>query len=260
MHRSGTSALGGALEVLGLSIGKAVMPQNPEAGNPKGFYENLTIMDLHDKFLKSVHSTWWDYRPVPAKRFRSAAARQFREELLQALVAEFGSDRPMIKDPRMCRLMPLWIPLIKDYFPAARFVLPIRHPLEVAWSLRKRDQFELGLGLKLWAVHVLEGEVFTRTFRRFFTTYDELLQSPDGTVSRLATGMNLSTEAVGATVFDQVDGTLRHHKDLVWPNGEPDKDLFLSIHQALLSKDFDREEKLDDLRKAYYHKCIDGKN
>jgi hypothetical protein len=41
MHRSGTSALSGALEKLGLSVGKTVMP--PHAQNPKGYFENLAL-------------------------------------------------------------------------------------------------------------------------------------------------------------------------------------------------------------------------
>ena len=45
MHRSGTSALSGVLEPLGLTVGKTVMP--PNAGNPKGYYENNALMELH---------------------------------------------------------------------------------------------------------------------------------------------------------------------------------------------------------------------
>ena len=62
MHRSGTSALGGVLESLGLTVGKTVMPPNAAEGNPKGFSENLALMQFHDRFLESVKSIWWDCR------------------------------------------------------------------------------------------------------------------------------------------------------------------------------------------------------
>jgi O-antigen biosynthesis protein len=252
MHRSGTSALGAALEPLGLTVGKTVMSPSSEKGNPKGYYENLAITELHDRFLTSIKSIWWDHRPVRNGRFSGAAARRFREELLQLLVDEFGPARALIKDPRMCRLMPLWLPLIGEYFSQARFILPIRHPVEVAYSLKKRDRLKLDVGLKLWAVHVFESERTTRGFRRVFTTYDQLLQSPAETVSRVARILDLPDELLPARVTGQVDPALRHHANLQWPAGEPYKDLTLSIHQTLVSGEPGQELKLDRLRKEYY--------
>ena len=254
MHRSGTSALGGALEPLGLTVGKTVMPPSREVGNPKGFYENLAITELHDRFLASIKSIWWDPKPVPNRRFSGAAVRRFQEELLQLLIDEFGQGRPLIKDPRMCRLMPLWLPLIEECFPLAGFILPIRHPVEVAYSLHKRDLLKLDVCLKVWAVNVLEGERNTRGFRRLFTTYDQLLQFPVETVAHLAKGLGLSADAIAATVSGQIDPTLRHHANLPWPVGEPCQDLTLSIHQTLVSEEPNKEEKLDRLRKEYYRR------
>jgi hypothetical protein len=251
MHRSGTSALGGALEPLGLTVGKTAMPPNAEEGNPKGYYENFAIMELHDKFLQSFKSIWWDPQPVRSKRFSGSAARHFREELIPLLVAEFGQARPLIKDPRMCRLMPLWLPVIEEYFPLAQFILPIRHPVEVAHSIRKRDGLALDVCLKLWVVHVLEGEKNTRKLNRLFTTYDQLMQFPVETVGNLAKSLGLPADAIAA-VSNQIDPSLRHHTKLAWPAGEPNEDLTLSIHQTLVSEEPGKEEKLDELRHEYY--------
>jgi hypothetical protein len=250
MHRSGTSALGGALEPLGLTVGKTVMP--PKKENPKGFYENNSLTELHEKFLASIGSNWRDLEPVGEERFQGIVARRFQGKLLRLLINEFGGDRPLIKDPRMCRLMPLWIPLIKEHFPLACFILPIRHPVEVAHSLRQRGHVTLDQGLKLWVVHVLEAERTTRGFSRFFTTYDQLMQSPVETVLRLAKDLGLSTNVDAAAVSRQIDSTLRHHTKPAWPAGEPCQELTLSIHQALVSGEAAKEEKLDRLRQEYY--------
>jgi len=250
MHRSGTSALGGALEPLGLTVGKTVMPPRPD--NPKGFYENLSMTELHDKFLASISSNWQDPKPIGAEKFQGTGARRFREKLLRLLIAEFGERRPLIKDPRLCRLMPLWIPLIREHFPKAFFILPVRHPVEVAYSLLQRGPFTLDQGLKLWVVHVLEGERTTRGFFRLFTTYDQLLQSPVETVLRLAKSLGLSTAGVTAAVSAQIDSQLRHHTEPAWPASEPFKELTLAIHRALVSGESAEEEKLDRLRQEYY--------
>jgi hypothetical protein len=245
MHRSGTSALGGALEAL-------AMPPDAEGGNPKGFYENLALMQFHDRFLKFIHSEWQHPEPVGRKRFRGFKACLFRRELLKLLKDEFGQDRPLIKDPRMCRLMPLWIPLIRKHFPRASFILPVRHPVEVASSLRKRDGFTLDHGLKLWVVHVLESERTTRGLSRQFTTYNQLMRSPIETVRQLANNLGLPTDAIAAAVARQIDTKLRHHSELPWPAGQPHEELTLSIHQTLASGAAPNQEMLDRLRQEYY--------
>jgi O-antigen biosynthesis protein len=252
MHRSGTSALGGALEPLGLTVGKTVMP--PQQENPKGFYENLSLTELHDKFLSSIGSDWQDPKPLCEESFQGPPADRFREKLLPLLIDEFGAGRPLIKDPRLCRLLPLWVPLIKEYFPLACFILPIRDPVEVAHSLHQRRQLTLHQGLKLWAVHVLQGERTTRGFSRLFTTYDQLMQAPLETVQRLAKGLGLSADAVTTTVSRRIDHTLRHHTKLSWPAREPYEELILSVYQTLISEETAKEENMDRLRQEYYGK------
>lgn len=150
--------------------------------------------------------------------------------------------------------MPLWIPIIKSHFPHAQFLLPIRHPLEVAFSLRKRDILSLNHGLKLWVMHVLEGERYTRGFQRVFTTYDKLIQAPKETVLPLARNLELSTDGIEASISARLDANLRHHRELAWPADEPHKELTLSIYQTLVTGGAGMEKKLDSLRHEYYRK------
>ena len=252
MHRSGTSALGGVLQPLGLTVGKSIMPPSEEGGNPIGFYENMALMRLHDRFLNSVGADWMHCGPWSRKQFRSSSAREFSRELVQVLIEEFGLERALIKDPRMCRLLPLWIPIIKSHFPHAQFLLPIRHPLEVAFSLRKRDNLSLNHALKLWVLHVLEGEKYTRGFQRVFTTYDKLIQAPYETVLPLARSLGLSSESIEASISTRLDANLRHHRGVEWPAEEPHKELTLAIYETLVTAGAGMEGKLNALGREYY--------
>jgi hypothetical protein len=253
MHRSGTSALGGVIEPLGLSVGKTLMPPNADA-NPKGYYENLSIADLHDRFLSDVGRAWMDARPLLGKAFTGKAARRFRRELPPLILNEFGQERPLIKDPRLCTLLPLWMPLIAEAFPNTCFLLPVRHPVEVACSLRKRDQLPMSHGLALWMLHVLEAEKATRGFPRAFSTYDQLLESPAQTLDSLARKVNLPVGDHAAIVDSRIDSSLRHHSEQPWPENEPDADLILAVHVALTRDSSGMEDTLDKLRDAYYRK------
>lgn len=253
MHRSGTSALGSVIEPLGLSVGKTLMPPTADA-NPRGYYENLSIADLHDRFLTDLGRSWMDARPLPSRAFAGKAARLFRRELSPLILKEFAQERPLIKDPRLCTLLPLWLPLIEETFPDACFLLPVRHPVEVASSLRKRDKMPMSHGLALWMLHVLEAEKATRGFPRAFSTYDQLLESPAQTLDSLARKVNLPVGDHATIADSRIDSSLRHHAEQPWPENEADSDLILGVHEAMTSGASDMEDTLDKLRATYYKK------
>lgn len=254
MHRSGTSALSAALEALGLSVGKTVMNPDPEHGNPKGFYENQAIVDLHDKFFGQINWHWHKALPIRKRNFHGAIPRQFRQQVLDLMVEEFGSSRPLIKDPRLCGLLPLWRPLIDEYFSEAVFILPVRPPAEVASSLAKRDKLTLDHGLTLWAIHVLQAEKDSRGLKRILTTYEELLKDTPKLISSLARELNLPSERVPAITAGRVDPALRHHMGIGLPMDYAHRDLIHAIDETLARKDRNMERDLDRLRKEYYKK------
>ena len=49
MHRSGTSALGGAINALGVAAPKTILP--PNHANPRGFWECAPLVTAHDELL-----------------------------------------------------------------------------------------------------------------------------------------------------------------------------------------------------------------
>jgi hypothetical protein len=57
---------------------------------------------------------------------------------------------PILKDPRIYRFLPFWLDVLKEMNAEPRIVIPIRSPLEVAHSLKKRNALSLTKGLLLW--------------------------------------------------------------------------------------------------------------
>ena len=58
MHRSGTSAVAGAVHLLGAEPPKHLIPA--AADNPSGFFEATTVLGVNDWILKAGGSTWFD--------------------------------------------------------------------------------------------------------------------------------------------------------------------------------------------------------
>lgn len=111
MHRSGTSALAGALQHIGVYLGRHLMPL--EAGNnPKGFFENSLISEIDENILAACHSSWDDQFPLPEHWWQQDALIERHKRACDILQTEF-QDHPLfgIKDPRLCLLLPFWQPI-----------------------------------------------------------------------------------------------------------------------------------------------------
>ena len=59
MHRSGTSAMTGALQLVGAHPGDDLMPPSPDE-NPLGYFEDRGIVAIHDAVLAAAGRSWSD--------------------------------------------------------------------------------------------------------------------------------------------------------------------------------------------------------
>ena len=144
--RSGTSALAGTLGILGGTLPKNLMGSAPS--NIKGHFEPQVFAEIHDKLLASVGSVWSDWREFPQTWFRSAEAQQYRLKLTALFLENYGDALlTIVKEPRMCRLLPLWDGVFEDLKAKPVFCFIDRDPLEVAASLKARDGSSLTDGL-----------------------------------------------------------------------------------------------------------------
>lgn len=215
MHRSGTSALAGTFSQLGLRLGDELMPATADA-NPKGYFEHVRVVQAHDRLLAAFGMDWADPRPLPESWMRHPATMQARaelEELLSQLLAEGGTV--VVKDPRLCRFVPLWRELLGSLGVQAHFAFIARHPVEVAASLRRRDgmsEYRAGL---LSLAHQLEAEQATRGACRLFMTYEDLIADWRGQVARCRQAFGVDVVPEGGTdaaVDGFLDAQLRNHR------------------------------------------------
>jgi hypothetical protein len=215
MHRGGTSSIAGALVRLGGNAPLHLMP--PEPGNERGFWESPVVMALNEDILAAGHSGWTDWRKFDCDRIGARAANALRERAKATLMAEFGdAGIPVIKDPRMCRLMRFWAPAFEEVGWSARAVLPLRSPLEVAWSLERRDGLEPSLGCLMWLRHVLDAEVETRGMTRAILNWSGFLSDSrpalGQVIDRLGVDWPRCSEEGLADVDAFVSDDLRHCK------------------------------------------------
>jgi len=63
MHRSGTSMIAQLLNLSGIFFGDEAKLMPPHPDNPKGYWENLDLVEINESVLKSLGGGW-DFFPV----------------------------------------------------------------------------------------------------------------------------------------------------------------------------------------------------
>lgn len=217
MHRSGTSALTGALAQCGVALPKNLLPAN--FANERGYFESLPLMAFHDELLAAAGSAWNDWRA-----FRAPAAPEllagFRGRAREVIAQEFG-DAPLfaLKDPRICRFVPFWLDVFAETGVDVRILSTIRNSREVALSLAARNKMPVEEGVLLWLRHALDAERATRGLPRAFVRMDELLDD-----------------------WRSVLGRIGHHAAIAWPALDEQTDEMVS---DFLTRDL-KHQNVDD--------------
>ena len=215
MHRSGTSAASRILNLLGCTLPKTLSSAGPD--NPSGFWESLAIKELNDSILASAGSAWDDWETLDARWYESPIAEEFRDRARTTLADEFGDCRLFVlKDPRICRLLPFWIDSLGEFGAEPFIVTPVRNPLDVAMSIEVRNGIDRSIGLLLWLRHHLDAEVTTRHLRRVYVRYERLIYEPHVIADEMGDGLGVvwprrSTDS-NIEIDDFLSPGLRHHR------------------------------------------------
>lgn len=215
MHRSGTSFLTSLLDRLGFYAGpdESLMPVNDY--NPKGYWEHSELHALDEEMLAALGGSWTDVLEVDPRRLSESARARFlpRARALVRQLDSYGSW--VIKDPRLCLLLPFWRGLLERPF----CILIHRDPLAVARSLARRDGLPILAGIALWEHHNLAALSASQGLPRVLVGYRELVDDPATAASRLiqslaargVRGLERLRKISPADSLALLDRSLEHH-------------------------------------------------
>lgn len=221
MHRSGTSALAGVLNKLGCVLPNALMEAS--SANVKGFFESTAVRELNDEILASAGSSWDDFLPFNPHWLDSPIAGVFLTRATDLLEQDFGTAPLFVlKDPRICRMVPFWTRVLEELGCNVRPILTVRNPNEVVRSLRQKKGFTGPLSQMVWLRHVLDAEAQTRLMLRYNTSYELLIRH-----------------------WPQVMIEAEHRLELRWPRGVSQAEI--AIDGFLSSELRHHRERTDDL-------------
>lgn len=176
MHRSGTSATARALNLLGLPLARTPDLVATRAGNLRGYWEPQSLIAYNEKLLNDSGSAWW-CPPSRAELLRDfeTATPQSLAHARHAFQSVHFSEQWAWKDPRLCLLLPFWQKALD--IPIVAFLV-LRHPAEVAGSLRARNKLSPVWGLSLWERYTRQAMLDLTGSPVFAHRYTDLLNDP----------------------------------------------------------------------------------
>lgn len=254
MHRSGTSALTRVLNLHGADLGSDLLAAAED--NQAGFWENHRIVAFHEKLLGLIGSSWDDPRQLRADWLDLAIADGCLDELIRLLDEEFADSRIwVVKDPRLCRFLPLWIKALEVLQVEPKLVFAMRDPGEVAGSLMTRNGLSAGAASLLWLRYLTESVQASRGLPRCAIDYHELLQNWRSCMDRIASNLDvvwpISSSDCAPEVSAHLQDDLRHQRAAQTRDLLPSewRDLLLATYRAAKSLvcDSDDWEGLEDV-------------
>ncbi len=214
MHRSGTSALAGALHASGISMGDEqnfIPAADPQ--NSKGFYENYPFRALNDSLLKK---SGYDVKSwalnIPEKIKITFLLHQKMKRLIKK---EIKKNRTWgWKDPRNSLTLKIWLTLLKSMHLSnyIKVIYIYRHPESVAKSLVSRGNTDFQTGIKLWGLY---NKSILRALRHkkqdaFYVCYEDLMNQSKVVLEKLFA--YLCAKPLNNQSVEFIDSKLCHHK------------------------------------------------
>jgi hypothetical protein len=212
MHRSGTSLIARAVNLLGVDLGPEEGLLSPAQDNPAGYWESEDLVDINDALLDAFGGTWDAVPDLPGTWLDSAKLLPVRKRAREVLRARFGeSELWGWKDPRNCVTLPFW----QDIVPAMRYVICVRNPVDVSDSLRARgDSRGAPEHVEDWLRHNALALHHTASLPRIVVHYESFLEDPKSQLKRLARFLNPGEDLPEASrinaAADSIDPELVH--------------------------------------------------
>ena len=184
--------------------------------NPKGFFEDKQLVEINDRIFAKASNHWSSIQFIepadllgPRFQKEQKAAREFLERKL-------AQGNPIgLKDPRLCRTLPLWQKIFVEMGIRVGYLMPFRNPFEIAASLEQRDGISVDYGLTLWGSYQTDAMRHTEGKSRLFVGFHQLLENSGRELARISEFLETAwnPDAQSNLEYEKkfLDSDLRHH-------------------------------------------------
>ena len=181
---------------------------------------------MNEWLLRSRGSAWNDVQAFTNELFFNKCSEPVISIIADIISSDFSEDQLVwtLKDPRICRLIPIWNEIAQRLKREAQYLIMVRHPDEVCRSLLVRDKMPPDKCYALWLRYMLDSEKYTRGLKRLFISYDRLLQEHESIVAIIEKEMEVDFKELdngNQKIKEFIDPLLRHHTANIMTDKQP---------------------------------------
>ncbi|MDR3520758.1 MAG: hypothetical protein P4L54_03985 [Acidocella sp.] len=239
-YRSGTSALAGALQRLGITLHNDA---EPNEHNPRGFYEIPELIEFDVALFNQLGADWTDIRGLPERWWDRADMAGQLAKLDEILRRRFAAE-PLwaLKHPHLCRLFPIYERAAVQAGHRLHAIHITRDPWTVASSQNRKNNLSRAHAVLLWIDYLISAERHARHLPRCWLTYHDLLSDPAAQFRKIEQDLGLSLCGRLPAGVREASASLTGKLNRAQP--APDKNLFAplrhlaaSVWEAVQSRD-----------------------
>ena len=211
-HRSGTSLCAAAVKSLGADACLGKHYANEE--NQKGFFEHPEIVDFNNRLLEFLGGSWDNPLFDGTAHLAGRDLNQWKNDAAALITALYGAAPvAVLKDPRMCQLLPFWVEVFSGAGYASEnvyYIHTLRDVAEVALSQKSRAQanpdfYEIGRSLDeaaaLWLSLSAQAVSACRDLNVIYLSYAALIAEPASVLDKIAEFLDLSPDPKAVVEF-----------------------------------------------------------
>jgi hypothetical protein len=198
--RSGTSAITRALECLGVDLGNPDDHRTADPANPKGFWEDLMIIDLCARGLAAFNLPWYGLQLLSREDWQTPHGRELLAEATDIIASRVAAAPHGLwgcKNPQMGRMLWLWMQAIEHAHCRDYYVIALRNPLSVVASvIRGSPHFGAGCNPThlhlMWLVYQVGAmEAVMAGKPAVVVDFDRMMANPGAGLERMANALGL---------------------------------------------------------------------
>jgi hypothetical protein len=188
MHRSGTSAVSGALNKLGIYFGPEEKFFVADSNNESGYFELEDLTATHHETLQAFQLRPWSVESMPINWRERPLASPIIHDLVQYFSSTFtGKGAWGFKQPMTTLLMPLYAEVFKRLKLQPSYIICVRNPLETLesernWAFEHKKRLLAPLAeraIGTWLRYTLGALKECPNACTAIVLYDELLRDPE---------------------------------------------------------------------------------
>jgi glycosyltransferase involved in cell wall biosynthesis/FtsZ-binding cell division protein ZapB len=170
--RSGTSLVTSILHALGMTLSHELIPESEQ--NPKGMFEDKTIVDAHKDILTVLGAN--QIFPIPEDFLKNREVTIIQKNLAEYVSKNIEESNTVwgFKDPRTAYFLPMWTRIFNPNRVVPKYVLCVRNPSSVVSSLSAQYNESPKIGEIFWlsknvdALRYTGGNVFIIHYEKLF--------------------------------------------------------------------------------------------